>query len=293
MHKLLPVIAMCVLANICASGAEKLFPEGEKLLFPKSSRNSIMESVVAVTPNHHHVIVFDGGHYVDAEHLVELILQYSDTVDYWFLSHAHSDHCGAVIELAKINADRLKIQNVLYAFPSQEWLAETEQWSKAETHDVCTGVAALPWPQVELHKGDHFEVDGAVVDVLNFYDLGITQNSCNNSSLVFSLRMGGKRLIFPGDIGVEMSQVLVEEYGDSLKADIVVLSHHGQNGASRQFYEKVAPEIAIWQTPSWLWDNDNGGGPGSGTWQTNYVKCWLQELGVKKQFRNVEDIILE
>ena len=65
------------------------------------------------------------------------------------------------------------------------------------------------------------------------------------------------------------------------------------DGASRQFYEKVAPEIAIWQTPNWLWDNDNGGGPGSGTWQTNYVKCWMQELGVKRQFRNTDDIVLE
>ena len=86
---------------------------------------------------------------------------------------------------------------------------------------------------------------------------------------------------------------LIDEYGDALKADIVVLSHHGQNGASREFYQKVAPEIAIWQTPSWLWDNDSGGGPGSGSWKTNYVKCWLQDLGIRKQFRNVKDIIIE
>ncbi|MBQ4480632.1 MAG: MBL fold metallo-hydrolase [Victivallales bacterium] len=296
MRRAIPILlAMCLLASLSAAAeppAGKYFPGNVRMVFPRSSRNSIMESVVAVTPNRH-VIVFDGGHYADADHLAEVILQYSDTVDYWFLSHAHSDHCGAIIELAKKRPDALKIAKVLYAFPPQQWLAETEAWSKAETRDVCTGVAALPWPQVELHKGDRFEVDGAAIDVLNFYDLNMTQNSCNNSSLVFSLRLGGRRLIFPGDIGVEMANVLVEEYGDGLKADIVVLSHHGQNGASRQFYEKVAPEIAIWQTPDWLWDNDNGGGPGSGSWQTNYVKCWMQELGVKRQFRNTDDIVLE
>ena len=289
------LLIMCLTISLCNAAepsVAKYFSDGVRMVFPRSSRNSIMESVVVVTPNRH-VIVFDGGHYADADHLADVILQYSDTVDYWFLSHAHSDHCGAVIELAKKRSDALKIAKVLYAFPPQQWLAETESWSKDETHAVCTGVAALPWPQVELHKGDHFEVDGAAIDVLNFYDLNMVQNSCNNSSLVFSLRLGGRRLIFPGDIGVEMANVLVGEYGDGLKADIVVLSHHGQNGASRQFYEKVAPEIAIWQTPNWLWDNDNGNGPGSGTWQTNYVKCWMQELGVKRQFRNIDDIVLE
>ena len=292
MSKILPFLAVCVFSCLFALGAEKYFPNGEILIFPKSSINSIMESVVVVTKNRH-VIVFDGGQGADANHLAEIISRYSDTVDYWFLSHAHADHCGAIIELANKKPDALKIKNVLYAFPSHEWLAETEKWSVEETRAVCSGVAGLPWTKTILKKGDVFEVDGAVVDVLNFYDLKIVGNSCNNSSLVFSLKMGGRRLIFPGDIGGEMSKVLIDEYGDALKADIVVLSHHGQNGASREFYEKVAPEIAIWQTPSWLWENDNGGGPGSGSWRTNYVKCWLQDLGIRKQFRNVEDIVIE
>ena len=292
MSKILPSLAACVCASLAVLGAEKYFQNGEKLIFPKSARDRIMESVVVVTQNRH-VIIFDGGLNDDADHLAELISQYSDTVDYWFLSHAHNDHCGAIIELANKKPDALKIKNVLYAFPPKEWLAKTEKWSVKETDAVCTGVDGLPWPKTILKKGDKFEIDGAVVDVLNFYDLNMTANSCNNSSLVYSLKMGGRRLIFPGDIGVEMSKVLIDEYGDALKADIVVLSHHGQNGASREFYKKVAPEIAIWQTPSWLWDNDSGGGPGSGSWKTNYVKCWLQDLGIRKQFRNVKDIIIE
>jgi beta-lactamase superfamily II metal-dependent hydrolase len=293
MRKLLLSFAVCLFTCLFALGADKYFPNGEKLIFTKSAINSIMEAVVVVTPNRH-IIVFDGGRPEDGKHLAEVISQYSDTVDYWFLSHAHSDHCGALMTIAKKMPDALKIKNVLYAFPPQEWLAETEKGSAKETATVCTEVAAFPWPQTILKKGDKFEIDGAVVDVLNFYDLNITNNSCNNSSLVFSLKMGGRRLIFPGDIGVEMSKVLIDEYGDDLKADIVVLSHHGQSGASREFYKRVAPEIAIWQTPTWLWDNNNGGrGPGSGPWQTNYVKCWLQELNVRKQFRNIEDIVIE
>jgi len=104
------------------SASDPFFSNGEKLIFPKSMRNSIMESVVVVTPNRH-VIVFDGGHYSDTEHLVEIVRQFGNGVDYWFLSHAHDDHCGAIIELAKSNPAALEIRNVLYAFPPQEWLA--------------------------------------------------------------------------------------------------------------------------------------------------------------------------
>ena len=284
---------MCLLAALPSSAAEKLFANGEKLIFPKSSRDSIMASAIVVTKNKH-VIIFDGGFYVDSGHLVEIVKPYSETIDCWFLSHAHDDHCGAIIDLAKTNPDALKVRNVLYSFPPQKWLAETETWSKDETATICGGVAALPWRQTTLSKGDHFEIDGVIIDVLNFYDLEMTANSCNNSSLVFSVTMSGKRFIFTGDIGAEMSQRLVDEYGDGLKADIVTLSHHGQNGANKEFYARVKPEIAIWQTPSWLWDNDNGGGPGSGPWRTNYVKCWLQDIGVPRHFRNTfEDIVLE
>ena len=42
---------------------------------------------------------------------------------------------------------------------------------------------------------------------------------------------------------------------------------------------------AVWPTPSWLWDNRvTNGTPGSGPWRTNFTKCWMQDLGVKKNY---------
>ena len=56
----------------------------------------------------------------------------------------------------------------------------------------------------------------------------------------------------------------------------------------------MRPEVCVWPTPQWLWDNDLGGthGPGSGPFLTNYTKCWMQDLGVRRQFLLTRDWVL-
>ena len=55
----------------------------------------------------------------------------------------------------------------------------------------------------------------------------------------------------------------------------------------------MKPEICVWPTPQWLWDNNHAGrGYGSGPWLTNYVKCWMQDIGVKRQFLLTRDAAL-
>lgn len=295
MKAFLASLCFIVLAFCLLHGEElPLFPNGETVIFPKSATNSQMASAVIITKNHK-VIVFDGGTPGDSAHLQEMITSYSDAVDYWFITHPHLDHCGALIGLFE-NPASMKIQkihNVLYSFPPEEWLLENESWTNAVTGRVYAGMRKVQAKHVILEKGNSFVIDGVRVEILNSFNLNIRNNPGNNASIVFSVSIGDKRLIFPGDIGTEVSDNLVAEYGDALKADLVLLSHHGQNGAEKSFYEKVNPTIAVWPTPQWLWDNDNGGGPGSGPWKTNFVKCWLQEIGVKKQYVNTQDIFLK
>jgi len=62
------------------------------------------------------------------------------------------------------------------------------------------------------------------------------------------------------------------------------MSHHGQHGVYESFYQAVQPEYCLWPTPCWLWNNDNGGGPGSGKWLTPEVRAWIEKLKVKKNF---------
>ena len=62
------------------------------------------------------------------------------------------------------------------------------------------------------------------------------------------------------------------------------MSHHGQDGADKQLYAIINPEVCLWPTPEWLWNNDNGGGYNSGTWQTLETRKWMNEIGVPRHY---------
>ena len=70
-----------------------------------------------------------------------------------------------------------------------------------------------------------------------------------------------------------------------LKADICQMAHHGQNGCDRAFYEAVSPEICLWCTPLWLWNNDRGKGFNTHIWKTVTVRGWMDEIGVKTNLK--------
>jgi hypothetical protein len=96
---------------------------------------------------------------------------------------------------------------------------------------------------------------------------------------------GGITVLFTGDLGVEGGvKALHSPFREKLRAKYVQMAHHGQNGVNEEFYRAVQPSACLWPTPDWLWDNDKGGGKGSGPWATLTVRSWMEKLGVKKHF---------
>ena len=51
--------------------------------------------------------------------------------------------------------------------------------------------------------------------------------------------------LFTGDIEEDQGEMLVEEWGDELKSDIVKVPHHGSGELFEEFPEKVAASIAV------------------------------------------------
>lgn len=74
---------------------------------------------------------------------------------------------------------------------------------------------------------------------------------------------------------------LLNTQKDKLKFSIVQVAHHGQSGAKESLYKEINPRICLWPTPEWLWNNDSGGGKGSGPWTTLETRQWMENLGVK------------
>ena len=60
------------------------------------------------------------------------------------------------------------------------------------------------------------------------------------------------------------------------------MAHHGQDGVEMDVYRVIKPEICLWPTPDWLWDNVKNGVVDAGPWKTVTVRKWMEELGVKR-----------
>ncbi len=100
----------------------------------------------------------------------------------------------------------------------------------------------------------------------------------NNVSIAFRITVGGKNVMFLGDVA-EPAGLVMRNYHDnksdySLKSDIVQMAHHGQNAVPKSVYQAIDPDICLWPTPSWVYTPS-----ASSTLTTTYTKEWISELG--------------
>lgn len=224
-------------------------------------------------------IVIDGGLKTEAETLKQYIQKYGNKVDYWFITHPHKDHVGAFIDIVE-NTD-IEIENIYYSVNSQEWYNENEPNRAYEAEDFYRAIqnerikAIAKTPQI----GDKIKIGKNIyVEILQTANPEITYNAINNSSMVFKIYVNDKSILILGDIGTEASKKLINRYGKDLKSDIVQMAHHGQSGATQELYKLVDPEICLWQSPQWMWDNVTG------TFKTLETRKWMEDLGVKTNY---------
>lgn len=238
-----------------------------------------------------HTIVFDGGWAHNADELLELINgECGGKVDAWFLTHAHSDHCNALVEILTNRPNSVKIQNLYYNFPPQEWINENESYCKEETDAIFEGLAKFPSAQKPA-PNQVFEFGSLRIECLNDFDLSIKNNAINNSTITYRLDVGDKSILILGDLGYEGGDRLLEAQRDKLSCEFCQMAHHGQQGVRRNFYEAVKPTYTLWPTPDWLWRNDAGGGDGTGPFKTCDTRCWAAELGVKDYYVSKDGLI--
>ena len=233
------------------------------------------------------VVVVDGGWPYDAEALlIPALRALGGTVEAWFLTHAHYDHYGALDEILK-RPDHagIRIGRVVHHFLPPAFLAEVDPGCLAYVSPFLERLAASGIPVETPTPGEVFDFgEGLSFECLNDYDPAVRENAINESSICYRVQNGGSSILVTGDIATRTAARLRATLPpEKLKADVCFLSHHGQCGADKAFYAAVAPELAIWPSTTWLWENDadDGNGPGSGGYLTNYTKVWLQEIGVR------------
>ncbi|MBL7972168.1 MAG: hypothetical protein JNL03_11690, partial [Prolixibacteraceae bacterium] len=94
-----------------------------------------------------------------------------------------------------------------------------------------------------------------------------------------------KSMVFLGDCGSEESERLLNSpFRKELDCDYLQVAHHGQQGASKNFYRTVKFKACFWPTPSWVYNNDVGKGFNTHILKTIETRELIDSLGIKKNY---------
>ena len=246
-------------------------------------------SIVIKSP-HGELIVVDGGWEADAMKLSELILQQGGKVDAWLITHPHEDHVGALCAILNDTARKIKIDKIYCSLATPDWYRQVSPTGAGIADQLLNAFTKLPVGIVtnNIGHGTEINIDDVNIRVLN--NRGVyTYNGVNNSSMVYKIRVSGQSILILGDLAYDGGKDLIKTCSAAeLKSDIVQMAHHGQQGVDQDAYALIAPTTCLWPSPAWLWNNDNGGGVGSGPWGTLTTRAWMDTLGVKDN-RSLKD----
>ena len=227
-------------------------------------------------------IIIDGGRDFDSDEIKRYIDKYSEgVVDYWILTHGHSDHVGAFVKLMTEDNSFI-VDNLYYSLLTDEWYKANDTRGYESEHALLEVLSNEKIQnQANCVAGQIIKMDNVNCEIIRVANPEITNaDNGNEASMVFKLiaKDVDKSVIFFGDAGTKASEELLkEDIKIKLNADAVQMAHHGQNGVIKEVYDAVSPEVCFFNCPKWLWNNDCGRGYNSGRWQTIVVREWMKE----------------
>lgn len=204
-------------------------------------------------------IVIDGGWTEDAQYVRDIIALAGNKVDAWILTHPHQDHVGAfnVIYPDPQGMEIGKVYTVDMASPEE--CMQVADWDSVEAYKdfLELKVEDLQY----LYRGDELEICGLQFQVLNAFGEHVKQYSgdyLNDGSMMFKVTAKEQSMLFCGDVGVSVSDYLLEHWYDILQADYLQMGHHGYGGLKDDFYQRVAPQITFFDAPAHMMQDTTG-----------------------------------
>ena len=204
------------------------------------------------------LIVVDGGWKHNAKTVRRIINRLGSHVDAWIITHPHPDHAGAFLEIYS-NPGDITIDRV-YAvdMASPALCRENASWDDLTTYNQWL---TLDIPQLTyVYNKDKFEIAGLKFHVLSAYGDHVDELSndlINDGSMMFKITAKRKSMLFCSDVGISMSDYILQDAATDLKADYIQMGHHGNGGLSHEFYQFVGAKTAFFDAPDWLMNDVN------------------------------------
>jgi beta-lactamase superfamily II metal-dependent hydrolase len=211
-----------------------------------------------------HFMVYDAGHWV-GQHCIAAVRELVTTqnIDLLVISHSDADHLGDAARILDENAVRLTL---LAGEPR-----DTASWKNlvaALATEVTQGGSVHNLQSVPLVPGRTIPLGEATVTLVagwkEWTGPGLTASERRNAiSVVIRLDYRGRSVLFTGDtVGRRLDdpddsckdaeKLMVDNHAAgtvSLKADVLVASHHGaNNGSSDCFIQAIAPQFVVFSS---------------------------------------------
>lgn len=211
--------------------------------------------------------IIDGGYFSKGEcdRLYKFLCDHSDgeiIISGWFFSHAHRDHFGCFMDFTEKYSKSVKIEKLYYNFPSL-YILSSINWKPMDRKSTerfyqVVNQYLFDIPHIKLHTGQSFNVKNICIDVIATHEDLYPNDfeNFNDTSTVIRITVNGKSIMFLGDASDEMSDLLIDTYGEKLKTDIVQLAHHGFNGTKKEVYELIDAVTVLWPTADYVFDKN-------------------------------------
>ncbi|TKJ32467.1 DNA internalization-related competence protein ComEC/Rec2 [bacterium (candidate division B38) B3_B38] len=198
------------------------------------------EAVLVEFPSGERMLI-DGGGFKDdfsftGEYVISPFLWNKGVkrIDWVVVTHSHIDHISglnAIIEnfdVGEVWQGNKSLQNFYYRSFQQV-------------------VRKKKVPLRSLYQGEHIEVSGVEVRVLNPPSRSSPPYHLeNDNSLVIQIRYMGVRVLLTGDIGEKVERELIASYGSELQSEVMKAAHHGSTSSnSDEFIKMVKPRAVV------------------------------------------------
>ena len=207
-----------------------------------------------------HLIVVDGGTSGNAGYVRQVIEEKGGKIDAWILTHPHPDHIGAFNELWDEYQDRIE---VIYA-PEIDYTAyqnKAQEWDGFDNYTTFLRYMEDSDKLTYLHEGDRFRIGHLKFHVIYAYcetvDL-LSRDIANDGSLMFQVSGKTESMLFCSDVGINMSDTILQRHSEELKCDYIQMGHHGNGGLHESLYRVTEPKAAFFDAPEWLMNPEEG-----------------------------------
>jgi competence protein ComEC len=193
------------------------------------------DSIFIKTPNGNHIIIDGGPDNKVIEKLGREMPFWKRTIDVMILTHPHADHIVGLIEVLR----RYKIKNVLWNgmdYNSSIFL----EWKKLIEKEGAKIYVVQDGSKVK-------EGSALYLNIINpYFSENLDRNDIDNNSVVSHLIYKEYSFLFTGDIFAQKEKELVKRKEESVKSNVLKVSHHGSKTSSdEEFIKYVSPEIAV------------------------------------------------